>query len=254
MYKRVVRILEDEKAIDLGRLSRFNDNLKSNGLPLNNWQANKKYKVGYTIIQDGKFYRCKTEHTSTTTFDAVKFDLVGGSGYGISNWTNSTLYSVGDLVVYGNGIYQCKTAHTSTTTFDDTNWTNLSIGYEKENLYTGTTFNTSTLTVTTSNSMITKDFLIVKIAYSEDGSTVLMNKTFALVPVIGEAQDFSYNESTTDYIVVTGEITNATTFVFNFLETYTIDNFKVVSIDGITLGSLSGDSTPATSTQIQSLF
>ena len=99
--------------------------------------------------------------------------------------------------------------------------------------------------------MLTKDFLIVKIAYSVDGSTVLMNKTFALVPVIGEVQDFSYQESTTDYIVVTGEITNATTFVFNFLEAYTIDNFKVVSIDGITLGT--ADSL-ATSTQIQSLF
>ena len=234
--------MADEKVIDLDRLDRFHDNLKSNGLPLNNWQANKKYKVGYTVIQDGKFYRCKTEHTSTTTFDVTKFDLVGGSGSGISNWASNTSYSVGDLVVYGNGIYQCKTAHTSTTTFDDINWTNLSIGYEKENLYTGTTFNTSTLTVTTSNSMLTKDFLIVKIAYSEDGSTVLMNKTFALVPVIGEAQDFSYQESTTDYIVVTGEITNATTFVFNFLEAYTIDNFKVVSIDGVTLGSSSGGS------------
>ena len=246
--------MADEKVIDLGRLSRFHDNLKSNGLPLNNWQANKKYKVGYTVIQDGKFYRCKTEHTSTTTFDSTKFDLVGGSGSGISNWASNTSYSVGDLVVYGNGIYQCKTAHTSTTTFDDIKWTNLSIGYEKENLYTGTTFNTSTLTVTTSNSMLTKDFLIVKIAYSEDGSTVLMNKTFALVPVIGEVQDFSYQESTTDYIVLTGEITNATTFVFNFLEAYTIDNFKVVSIDGITLGSSSGGITSATSAQIQSLF
>lgn len=231
--------MANEKVIDLDRLSRFHDSLKSNGLPLNNWQANKKYKVGYTVIQNGKLYRCKTEHTSTTTFDATKFDLVGGSGSGISNWASNTSYSVGDLVVYGNGIYQCKTAHTSTTTFDDTKWTNLSIGYEKENLYTGTTFNTNTLTVTTSNSMLTKDFLIVKIAYSEDGTTVLMNKTFALVPVIGEVQDFSYQESTTDYIVVTGEIINATAFIFNFLEAYTIDNFKIVSIDGVTLGSSS---------------
>ena len=238
--------MADEKVIDLDRLDRFHDNLKLNGLPLNNWQANKKYKVGYTIIQDGKFYRCKTEHTSTTTFDVTKFDLVGGSGSGISNWASNTSYSVGDLVVYGNGIYQCKTAHTSTTTFDDTKWTNLSIGYEKENLYTGTTFNTSILTVTTSDSMLTKDFLIVKIAYSEDGSTVLMNKTFALVPVVGEVQDFSYQESTTDYIVVTGEITDATTFVFNFLEAYTIDNFKIVSIDGITLGSSSGGGSSGT--------
>lgn len=240
MYKRVVRILEDEKAIGLGRLSRFNDNLKSNGLPLNNWQANKRYKVGYTIIQDGKFYRCKTEHTSTTTFDAVKFDLVGGSGYGISNWTNSTLYSVGDLVVYGNGIYQCKTTHTSTTTFDDTKWTNLSIGYEKENLYTGTTFNTSTLTVTTSNSMLTKDFIIIKIAYSVDGTSVKMNKSYVLTPVIGEVHDFSYQESTTSYIALTGKILNNTTLQFNFTEAQNLTKFKIISIDSLSIGDKAG--------------
>ena len=79
--------MADEKVIDLDRLSRFHDKLKSNSLPLNNWQANKKYKVGHTVIQDGKLYRCKTEHTSTTTFDATKFDLVsGGNGTTISDW------------------------------------------------------------------------------------------------------------------------------------------------------------------------
>ena len=251
MYKRVVRTLADEKAIDLGRLSRFNDNLKSNGLPLNNWQAGKKYKVNYPVLHENKIYRCLEAHTASSTFDETKWETVSNADSGLKTWGENTLYKTGDIVVYGNGIYQCKIAHTSTTTFDDTKWTNLSIGYEKENLYTGTTFNTTATTVTTSNSMLTKDFLIVKIAYSVDGSTVLMNKTFALVPVIGEVQDFSYQESTTDYIVVTGEIINVTTFVFNFLEAYTIDNFKVVSIDGITLGA---EDSLATSVQIQSLF
>lgn len=243
--------MADEKAIGLGRLSRFNDNLKSNGLPLNDWQAGKKYKVNYPVLHENKIYRCIESHTASSTFDETKWEIVSNAGSGLKTWGENTLYKTGDIVVYGNGIYQCITEHTSTSTFDTTNWTNLSIGYEKENIYTGTTFNTSTLTVTTSNSMLTKDFLIVKIAYSEDGTSVKMNKTFALVPVVEEAQDFSYQESTTDYIVVTGEITNATTFVFNFLEAYTIDNFKVVSIDGITLGA---EDSLATSTQIQSLF
>jgi len=117
--------LPDEKVIDLDRLSRFHDNLKSNGLPLNNWQANKKYKIGYTVIQDGKFYRCKTEHTSTATFDSTKFDLVGGNSSGaiISDWATGTTYSVGDLVIHDNNIYQCNTNHTSTTfSTDESKW------------------------------------------------------------------------------------------------------------------------------------
>lgn len=112
------------KVVDLDRLERFHNNLKSNGLPLNNWQANKKYKIGYIVIQDGKLYRCKIEHTSTTTFDTTKFDLVGGSGgTTISDWATGTTYSVGDLVIHDNNIYQCNTNHTSTTfTADASNW------------------------------------------------------------------------------------------------------------------------------------
>lgn len=255
--------MADEKVIDLDRLTRYDKNLKTQA---NILQRDTNYSAGIYVYRGNIFLKCKTAgKTAKTSLNlsgvSVGDELTDGTvtwtvvdhfgGSGISPWKSNTQYGVGTIVVYSNGIYQCKTAHTSTTTFDDTKWTNLSIGYEKENLYTGTTFNTSTLTVTTSNSMLTKDFLIVKIAYSEDGSTVLMNKSFALVPVIGEVQDFSYQESTTYYIVVTGEITSATTFVFNFLEAYTIDNFKVVSIDGITLGT---EDSLATSTQIQSLF
>ena len=121
--------MPDEKVIDLDRLSRFHDNLKSNGLPLNNWQANKKYKVGYTVLQDGKLYRCKTEHTSTTTFDATKFTEISASGAGgISVWASNTQYAVNDVVIDSNLIWQCSTAHTSTTTFDESKWICLSGG------------------------------------------------------------------------------------------------------------------------------
>lgn len=71
---------EYENIIDLDKLGRFHSNLKDKGLPLNDWRANKEYKVGYTVIQDGKLYRCKTEHTSTTTFDDTKWSVVSSSG------------------------------------------------------------------------------------------------------------------------------------------------------------------------------
>ena len=141
------------KVVDLDRLERFHNNLKSNGLPLNNWQANKKYKVGYTVIQNGKFYRCKTEHISTTTFDTTKFDLVGGnsSGATISDWATGTTYSVGDLVIHDNNIYQCITAHTSTTfTADASNW-NL-IGSKGIDFYTvGESYNVNDIVIYNGN-------------------------------------------------------------------------------------------------------
>ena len=99
--------MADEKAIDLSRLSRFNDNLKSNGLPLNDWQANKKYKVNYPVLYENKIYRCIESHTASSTFDETKWETVSNTDSGLKTWVENTLYKTGDLVVYGNGIYQC---------------------------------------------------------------------------------------------------------------------------------------------------
>ena len=162
MYKRVVRILADEKAIDLGRLSRFHDNLKSNGLPLNDWQANKKYKVNYPVLYKNKIYRCIEAHTASSTFDETKWEVVSNTDSGLKTWVENTLYKTGDIVVYGNGIYQCITEHTSTSTFDTANWTNLSVGYAKKTLYTSNAYRTESTTITTSESMLDKDFIIIK--------------------------------------------------------------------------------------------
>ena len=115
---------EYENIIDLNKLGRFHDNLKDKGLPLNDWQANKEYKVGYIVIQDGKLYRCNTEHTSTTTFDDTKWSVVSSSG--VPYYNSNISYKVDDQVVYDNSIYRCVTAHTSTSTFDDTKWEEIS--------------------------------------------------------------------------------------------------------------------------------
>lgn len=246
--------MPDNKIVDLDRLSRYDTNLKTQA---NILQRNKSYVLGQFVYKGNIYLRCTTAGTTSqnsvslnnlnigdTVSDGTVvwevFDpFAGTSGSGISEWASSTQYNIGDVVIYGNGIYQCTTAHTSSTIIDDTKFKNLSIGYEKENLYTGTSFNTSTLNVTTSNSMLTKDFLIIKIAYSEDVNTVNMNKSYFVVPVVNEVQDFSYFESTTDYMILYATITDATHITFTFNEAYTIDNFKVLSIDGVTLGSQS---------------
>ena len=88
--------MADEKVIDLNRLSRFHDNLKSNGLPLNNWQASKKYKVNYPVLYENKIYRCIEAHTASSTFDETKWKIVGDK-------SGTTLYSdtpIGTIISY----------------------------------------------------------------------------------------------------------------------------------------------------------
>ena len=232
--------MADEKAIALDKLARALNKLRDTGLPLNDWQAGKKYKVNYPVLHENKIYRCIEAHTASSTFDETKWEVVSNTDSGLKTWVENTLYKTGAIVVYGNGIYQCITEHTSTSTFDTANWTNLSVGYVKKTLYTSNAYNTESITITTSESMLNKDFIIIKIAYSEDGTSVKMNKSYVLAPVVGEVHDFSYQESTTSYIALTGKILNNTTLQFNFTEAQNITKFKIISIDSLSIGDKAG--------------
>lgn len=232
--------LADEKAIALDKLARALNKLRDTGLPLNDWQAGKKYKVNYPVLHENKIYRCIETHTASSTFDETKWETVSNADSGLKTWVENTLYKTGDIVVYGSGIYQCITEHTSTSTFDTANWTNLSVGYVKKTLYTSNVYNTESTTITTSESMLNKDFIIIKIAYSIDGTSVKMNKSYVLAPVVGEVHDFSYQESTTSYIVLTGKILNNTTLQFNFTEAQNLTKFKIISIDSLSIGDKAG--------------
>lgn len=137
--------------IDKDRLRRFHSNLKANGLPLNDWQSLKKYKVGSCIKHEGKLYVCNTEHTSGIDFDVDKWDSVGGSS--LNDWQALEEYNVGQNVVYNDLIYKCITTHTSTDEFDYTKWKCLSgeiVGtYAKRELIWEGTYNTSNQSSTT---------------------------------------------------------------------------------------------------------
>ena len=251
--------MPDEKVIGLDRLSRFYDNLKSNGLPLDNWQANKKYKVGYTVIQDGKFYRCKTEHTSTTTFDSTKFDLVGGSSSGttISDWATGTTYSVGDLVIHDNNIYQCNTNHTSTTfTADASNWTLIGGQGASEELYSSNTWLDTDTNLTLSSAVTPYDFIIIKVDYSLDGTNTEISKTIIATNALSTNISLTLNRNSTQYCVLEGQLTSSTVFAVDALELTGFTKFRINKIIGVIGGggSSGGGDTPATSAQIQSLF
>ena len=244
------------KAVDLDRLERFHDNLKSNGLPLNNWQANKKYKLGYTVIQNGKLYRCKTEHTSTTTFDSTKFDLVGGSGSGIQNWATNTSNSVGDLVIHDNNIYQCNTNHTSTTFSDDaSNWNLIGGQGASEELYSSNTWLDTDTNLTLSSAVTPYDFIIIGVDYSLDGTNTEISKTVIATNALSTNISLTLNRNSTQYCVLEGQLTSNTVFAVDALELTGFIKFRINKIIGVIGGGgSSGGDTPATSAQIQSLF
>lgn len=218
------------------------------------FEATTLYIVIHGEVVDSTHYKFTVpELQGIANFKVVEIDGVvfaREASVFAKDWASNTSYKAGDLVIYGNGIYQCITDHTSTSTFDDTKWKNLSIGYEKINLYADTNFQTATTTVTTSSSMLAKDYLIIKIAYSSDGTNINMNKSFYIIPSIGEVYDLSFVDSTTSYAIIRGEIVDATHFKFTFKESADLTNYKA-EIIGISIAS--GDSL-ATSTQIQSLF
>ena len=95
-------------------------------MQLDNWEANHGYTVKQVVLYNNKMYRCKTAHTSGSTFNATEqanWDEILGSGGGASiiAWASGTNYAVGAFVIYHNKIYQCKTANADTT-FTPANW------------------------------------------------------------------------------------------------------------------------------------
>lgn len=85
-------------------------------MSIEDWEANHGYLVKNVVFYNNAVYRCKTAHTSGTTFDTTKWtNVTGGSGTSIDDWKTATAYGVGDWVRYDNVLYRCNTAHTSFT-------------------------------------------------------------------------------------------------------------------------------------------
>lgn len=89
------------------------------------WVSSKQYKVGDTVLINGRFYRCKNVHTSSSPINMLDWE---GIYTELPNWSANTDYSVGNVVINNGSLYQCKTAHTSGITFDATKFNNLSGG------------------------------------------------------------------------------------------------------------------------------
>ena len=146
--------MADEKAIALDKLARALNKLRDTGLPLNDWQAGKKYKVNYPVLHENKIYRCIEAHTASSTFDETKWETVSNADSGVKTWGENTSYSVGNIVIYNDKIYKCITENNDVT-FKPLNWVclsatgeedigNITFGYELQSGYLpldGSTYN-----------------------------------------------------------------------------------------------------------------
>lgn len=100
------------------------------------WAASTTYTVGVCASYDGKAYRCKTEHTSGSTFDASKWDEIPVLSQKQDALSDAQLaniaavsdalafdathsYAAGDPVVYNGTLYTFTAAHTGTWTGSD---------------------------------------------------------------------------------------------------------------------------------------
>ena len=121
-----------------------NFNPSGDGLMLMpNWEANHGYVVMQCVYYSGDMYRCKTAHTSGSTFNSTEeayWDkIVGGGGTSISSWTTGTNYAVGDFVIYSNKIYKCITANADAS-FTPTKWQGISVETELSAWATSTSY------------------------------------------------------------------------------------------------------------------
>lgn len=67
----------------------------STGSGINTWAASTSYAVGNLVLYNYDLYICETAHTSSATFDAQNWHIIGSGGGGQVNVTRDILWSGG---------------------------------------------------------------------------------------------------------------------------------------------------------------
>ena len=108
---------------------------------ITDWKSNTSYNAKDIVINDNALYRCKTAHTSTSSFatDALTYwDKLSGAN-SVDVWASGKSYDEGQLVVYNNQLFRANVSHASSATFDldGAKWNLLesNIGEYKPNVY-----------------------------------------------------------------------------------------------------------------------
>ena len=135
------------------RLSINNQAVLSADSQTADWTSGKQYKVGDTVLINGRFYKCKTAHTSSSPINMLDWY---GIYTDIPNWSANTDYEAGNVVIYNDTLYQCNTSHTSGSTFDTNKFTSIGGGGGDAKLTEAVTANTAAGAIKV-NDVVAKD-------------------------------------------------------------------------------------------------
>ena len=80
------------------------------------WSASSvRYKLNDVVKYGADLWICVTNHTSTSTFDDVKFEVFVNGLQFEDSWDIATTYQIGDVVTYGGYAYIAKQNHVGET-------------------------------------------------------------------------------------------------------------------------------------------
>ena len=92
------------------------------------WQQLTDYVKDDVVTHDGKFYKCNTDHTSSSVFgnDASYWECLSNN-FSVSDWQPNIYYNVGDIVKLDEDLFICIVPN-SDTIFDSSKWQIVVIG------------------------------------------------------------------------------------------------------------------------------
>ena len=92
------------------------------------WMAEKTYKVGYFVVYNNMIFKCITENSDLefTPSNWVWVENNKEGRYYILRWSPLETYKLNDIVLYDNALFLCLIDHTSEAEFDFSKWQGLS--------------------------------------------------------------------------------------------------------------------------------
>jgi hypothetical protein len=120
---------------DFSKWDLFNDGIAFKGT----WASTTRYKLNDMVSYGGQVYICNTYHTSTSTFDTVKFTMFATGLQFEGSYDNGTTYQPGDVVSYGANTYVASVTTVGNLPTDTNYFTVITQGVVYKGIYGGAT-------------------------------------------------------------------------------------------------------------------
>lgn len=120
---------------DFSKWDLFNDGIAFRGV----WANATRYKLNDMVSYGGQVYICNTYHTSTSTFDTIKFTMFATGLQFEGAYDNGATYQPGDVVSYGANTYVATLTTVGHLPTDTGYWSVITQGVVYKGIYSGVT-------------------------------------------------------------------------------------------------------------------